>query len=201
MTKVYAIAILLLRFSPSFIVIHTPVSFNRNCDTTMETSEYGVACIAIIIITMITTILSSFLSSSIFRRRSLPLSLPSHAREFEPSARKVAARSDITLMSRLLTTPSLATVIVDAYTRGYENRSFVHDWKGGVILVSQYTTYTFSIDRRKIEIHRHSFGIILCLDLRGNRLELFLIGVEPGKLNLSKGYLFKLFSRSLITIY
>ena len=83
--------------------------------------------IAIIIITMITTILSSFLSSSIFRRRSLPLSLPSHAREFEPSARKVAARSDITLMSRLLTTPSLATVIVDAYTRGYENRSFVHD--------------------------------------------------------------------------
>lgn len=127
MTKVYAIAILLLRFSPSFIVIHTPVSFNRNCDTTMETSEYGVACIAIIIITMITTILSSFLSSSIFRRRSLPLSLPSHAREFEPSARKVVARSDITLMSRLLTTPSLATVIVDAYTRGYENRSFVHD--------------------------------------------------------------------------
>lgn len=124
MTKVYAIAILLLRFSPSFTVIHTPVSFNRNCDTTMETSEYGVACI--IIITIITTILSSFLPS-IFRRRSLPLSLPSHAREFEPSARKVAARSDITLMSRLLTTPSLATVIVDAYTRGYENRSFVHD--------------------------------------------------------------------------
>lgn len=199
MTKVYAIAILLLRFSPSFTVIHTPVSFNRNCDTTMETSEYGVACI--IIITIITTILSSFLPS-IFRRRSLPLSLPSHAREFEPSARKVAARSDITLMSRLLTTPSLATVIVDAYTRGYENRSFVHDWKGGVILVSQYTTYTFFIDRRKIKMHLERYAYnILCLDLRGNRLELFLIGMEPGKLNLSKGYLFKLFSRSLITMY
>lgn len=99
-----------------------------------------------------------FLLPSIFRRRSLPLSLPSHAREFEPSARKVAARSDITLMSRLLTTPSLATVIVDAYTRGYENRSFVHDWKGGVILVSQYTTYTFFIDRRKIEIHLERYA-------------------------------------------
>lgn len=82
MTKVYAIAILLLRFSPSFIVIHTPVSFNRNCDTTMETSEYGVACIAIIIIiTMITTILSSFLPSPLDLSKKIPSSFSSKSRE------------------------------------------------------------------------------------------------------------------------
>lgn len=180
MRKVYAIAILLPRFSPSFTVIHTPVSFKRNCDTLMETSEYGVACI--IKTTIITIIPLSFSpsSSSLF---SFFLFHATTGGEFDG----FATRSDITLMSR--DTPSLDTVTVDVHdvkctwrrgegcreedTKIVSYRSVMHDSKGRRDSRTSFpdvSTVVYRLPRRWQKL-KYTRTTDACVILRGNRLE------------------------------